>query len=138
MLTLQPIVDHLKTAGGYESCEGVMEFIGLKDLPRLPRALFVIPQAERAAPNKNATGVTDQRVSHGITIALVLRAPERRPGAVSDELAEEARKICKLMLGWKHPSASRRWEYDGGNLGAVDGPVVTWFLGFSAPYHLRG
>lgn len=135
MIRLLPIIEQLKAAG-YPNTEGLMEFAGLTGAPRVPVALFVVPDTERAQPNR-MSGVTDQKVEHAVTIVLVLKAEARRPGDVSDALADHAKGICDAMLGWKHPDASGRWEYVAGRLGSVDGPSISWFMSFRASYHLR-
>lgn len=135
MIRLVPIVERLR-AGGFPVVEGVLEFAGLQEAPRAPVALYVVPQSERAQPNRT-TGVTDQKVAHQIAVVLVLKIAQRVPGAISDELALQAEKISRLLVGWKHPDAAGRWEYVGGDLTAADGRGVAWSLGFTAPYHLR-
>lgn len=135
MITLSPIVEQLKE-GGFANVEGVLEFAGLTAAPRAPLSLFVVPDGERAQPNR-MSGVVDQKVSHAVAIVIMLRSGARQPGAVSDELAETVTRLCKIMLGWKHPEAGGRWEYGGGNLMSVEPGVVVWSIGFTAPYHLR-
>lgn len=135
MISLMPIVERLRQ-GGYPVCEGVMEFAGLQEAPRAPVSLYVVPQSDRAQAN-TVSGATDQKVVHQIAVVLVLKVAQRLPGAVSDELAEHGRKICDILMPWKHPDASRRWEYAGGDLTSVDGRSIAWSFGFTAPYHLR-
>ena len=135
MIRLTPIVERLQ-AGGYPNSDGMLEFAGLAQAPRALPALFVVPQRDRAQPNR-LSGVIDQKVVHGFAIVLVLPVAARRPGAVDEALADHIEAICGIMLGWKHPDASGPCEYAGGDLTSVDGQAVAWSIGFTAPYHLR-
>ncbi len=97
MIRLAPIVDQLK-AGGFASVEGLLEFAALTAPPRAEEALFVVPQNERAEPNR-LSGVVDQKVAHVVSIVLVLKSAARRPGDVSEQLADCVKRICTVMLG---------------------------------------
>lgn len=135
MIALQPIVDRLKAAG-FAQVEGVIEFAGLKDPPRIVPALYVVPEVESASANRMA-GIVDQRVSATFLIVLVLGGQARADGKVSAELEAQSDRVRDALIAWRHPDASGPFEYAGGRLLSVDGYRLAWGVRLTAPYHLR-
>jgi len=80
--------------------------------------------------------VHDQKVSEVFSVIVVLDA-SRRADAVSDALEEEADRVIRALIGWKHPQASGGCELVGGRLLSMDGQRVAWAISFSASRHIR-
>ncbi|WP_066546691.1 phage tail terminator protein [Sphingomonas sp. CCH15-F11] len=135
MIALQPIVDRLKAAG-FAQVEGVIEFAGLQDPPRVVPALYVVPEAEGASANRMA-GIVDQRVTAAFLVVVVLGGQARADGKVSAELEIQSGRARDALIAWKHPQASGPFEYAGGRLLSVDGYRLAWAVRLTAPYHLR-
>lgn len=135
MIALSPTVTQLKGAG-FRNVDGVLEYAGLRDAPRALPALYVVPQAESASPNRT-NGIVDQRVVAAFMVVLVLSGTVRATDKASEELKLHADAIADALVGWKHPEASGPTEYAGGSLLLAEGNVVAWGLRFTAPYHIR-
>ncbi|MGE4321770.1 MAG: hypothetical protein AB7E60_01920 [Sphingobium sp.] len=136
MIAQRPIVDRLGAAG-FRTVEGILEWAGLTDPPRALPALFVVPEAEDAQPNRLATGMIDQAVSETFGVIVVVGARARGPGQVDDQLKDVTDRVRDALLGWRHPEASRPAEFAGGRLLSADGYRVAWLVRFRISLHLR-
>jgi len=135
MIAQAPIVAQL-IAADFAHVEGVLEFAGLTDAPRVSPALYVVPERESAAPNRMGAGAIDQKVTEAFSIVVVVLSA-RRPGAVNEALTEAAGRIETALIGWKHPDASSPCELAGARLLSVDGQRVAWAMSFSVSRHFR-
>ena len=135
MIAQTPIVAHL-LAADFAHVEGVLEFVGLAEAPRVSPALFVAPERESAAPNRMGAGVVDQKITEIFNVIVVVLAA-RRPGKVNEALTEATGRIEEALGGWKHPDASSPCELVGGRLLSVDGQRVAWAMSFSVSRHFR-
>ena len=112
MLRQQPIVDRL-IAAGFASVQGVLEFAGLNEAPRLSPSLFVVPRRMSAQPNRMGAGV------------------------VADDLHDHCTAIETALTGWRHPDCNAPCELAGGDLMSLEGQRVAWSISFNASRHLR-
>lgn len=135
MLRQQPIVDRL-IAAGFASVQGVLEFAGLNEAPRLSPALFVVPRRMSAQPNRMGAGVIDQKLGETFQVILVVKSA-RRPGVVADDLHDHCTAIETALTGWRHPDCNAPCELVGGDLMSLEGQRVAWSISFNASRHLR-
>lgn len=135
-MRLQPFVDRL-TGLGLLTLGGALEYAGLKQVPALLPAGYVVPQAERAGGNDRASGAVDQRVTAELAVMLLIAGAARRDAAVSEQLEQLTAGVKARLLGWRHPDASGPTLYSGGGLVGLDANALVWAVRFTAPYHLR-
>ncbi|MBX9881267.1 MAG: hypothetical protein K2X73_04770 [Sphingomonas sp.] len=135
MLAQQPIVEQLRRAGA-KSAEGVIEFAGQVEAPRMVPAFFVIPTRERAEPNAYA-GARDQRVSVEIGVVIVLAGAARHGQSTSEQLVDACQLAGRALTGWTHPQASAPTDYAGGELLSTKDGLVMWLMRFATRYHER-
>lgn len=136
MLSLTPIVERLQAAK-FRQVEGLLEFGGLRDVPRQLPALFVVPTSESAQANTLATGGHDQKVVAGWSVMLVLDAARRQQVGVSEDLRDHSKAVRRALVGWQHPEASGATAYAGGRLASADAGAVVWAIQFTAACRLR-
>lgn len=134
MIALAPTVERLKEAG-FAHVEGLLEFVGLEQAPRISPALYVVPERETAQPNR-MSGVIDQKVAETFSVILVVAAA-RRAEKVAEDLKLHCDAVENAMVGWKHPEAKGACEFAGSRLLSVDGQRACWAMSFSASRHIR-
>ncbi|QCI93265.1 hypothetical protein [Novosphingobium sp. EMRT-2] len=135
MIAQAPIVARL-LAAGFNHAEGVLEFAGLSEAPRVSPALFVVPERESAGANTLGAGAVDQKITEIFNVVVVVRT-ERRPGAVNEALGEAIGAVETALAGWMHPDASSHCQIAGGRLLSTDGQRVAWAMSFSVSRHFR-
>lgn len=135
MMAQRPIVARLGDAK-FKTVSGLLEWAGLTEAPRATPALFVVPQADIAQPNR-MSGVIDQKVDETFGVIVVVEGRTRAGEAVDESLKQEVDRVIGALVGWTHPEAGRPTEYGGGRLLSADGYRVAWMLSFRTSSHIR-
>lgn len=135
MIATQPICDQLKAAG-YAIAEGLFEFAQLTAPPRNRPACFVIMERERAE-GQPRVGAYDQKLTLTFSVVIVMDAPGRQFGGVSEELKAEISRVKTALFGWKHPEAASGCMLSGGRLLDLDAQTLSWAVEFTCTYRER-
>lgn len=101
-----------------------------------PPALYVSLSAERAAPNRLATGGIAQRVDAVISFLFCLGA-ENAEGERSDILERARGAIIAKFFGYQPPGAKRGFHYAGYQLRDQSDGLIWGEVLMSAPWDLR-
>lgn len=135
MIAQKPIVARLKSVG-FKSVDGLLEWAGLTEAPRVVPALFVVVQGDAAQPNR-MSNIIDQKVDETFGVIVVVQGGGRAGDDVDDSLKLAVDRVIDAMVGWRHPEASRPTEYGGGRLISADGYRVAWLCTFRTSSHIR-
>lgn len=130
-MRLSPIVDQLKAAG-CARVYGALELAGLDKQPAQLPAYFVVPEGERADPNRTDGGAHQQIFLFRFAIVVLLPSAGLNERRVSDEADEHATKVKAAIAGWTHPDAASACNYAGGSFLAIRPGVAAWSLSFTA------
>lgn len=133
-MKLAPICEKLK-AVGLKRVQGALEMAGLDKAPAVLPALFVVPIAEDAAPNRHS-GVHDQAATRTFGVVILVQGG-RSDERTSEELGEIEDKVVRALAGWTHPEASRPCDYASGRMLSVSGSTVAWLSSFRTGRHIR-
>lgn len=135
MIAFAPTIARLKAAG-FGHVEGVLEFLGLEQAPRVSPALFLVPERESAQPNRLGAGGHDQKITEVFSVILIVNST-RKAGDTSEVLQEHVKNIEDAIIGWKHPDASGACEYISARLMSVEAHRIAWAISFSVSRHFR-
>lgn len=136
MIGQAAIIARLKAAG-FAHVEGLLEFAGLDEAPRMSPALYVVAERGTGAPNRMGSGVVDQKITETFSVVVVVQATRLASGA-SDALKEHCDAVERALIGWVHPEASGPCEYASARLLSAEGHRVAWAISLSVSRHFRG
>ena len=116
---------------------GSLDFAALEGAPNAPCA-FVIPIAEDARANTNATMALDQEVTDRFGVVLALRNRNDKTGASAESQLTDLRNAVRdALLNWKPSVDYDPVEYRRGRLIDMRRGIVWWQDEFVTRTHLR-
>jgi len=106
--------------------------------PKAYPAAYVLPLAERAAPNEFG-GAHLQKVTARVAVELMVKhAGQEAGGAAASESLEDLRdSVLGALLGWSPGAGFDTFDFASGRLVSIDPGFVVWRDEFDTNFHLE-
>jgi hypothetical protein len=135
-LNLAPIIQRLTEKVEAKQIGGAAKYASATTDTKAVPALFVIPLADNAGPNKWANGV-EQKVKTTFGVIIGTRdLSDGKGAAAQDELGALRKSVLDALLGWCPDGCSNAITYNGGRLIDFINGIVWWQDDFDTSYEI--